>query len=319
MAVILVTGAAGFIGSHVACALLDRGDSVIGIDSLNEYYDPQLKKARLRRLLKDRKGFTFYKADIADSRKMDDIFSSHRIDKICHLAAQAGVRYSLENPFAYIRSNVQGTTVIFELARRHKVKHVVYASSSSVYGTNTKQPFSEEDRVDTPISLYAATKRSNELEAFTYHRLFGISMTGLRFFTVYGPYGRPDMAAFLFSDAILKGKELKVFNYGRMYRDFTYVSDIVDGVARALDREFPCEVFNLGCGSKVELMRFINQIEKALGKKARMKMLPLQPGDIVETYADITKAKEKLGYQPKVGVEEGVKRFVEWYRQYYRK
>ena len=315
MKTILVTGVAGFIGSHVAKALIERGDKVIGVDNINEYYDPELKKKRLEIFFD--KNFIFYKEDISDLKAMEKIFSKHKIDQICHLAAQAGVRHSLTDPYTYLKSNIDGTTIIFEMARKFNVKDIVYASSSSVYGDNKKQPFSEKDRTDNTISLYATTKKSNEVMAYTYHKLFGLNMTGLRFFTVYGEYGRPDMALFLFTDAILKGNEMEVFNHGKMMRDFTYISDIVSGVLKALDKSYPYEIFNLGCGKKVELMKFISLIEKELGIEGKKKFMDIQPGDVPESLADVSYAKEKLGYEPQVNVEEGVKRFVKWYREYY--
>lgn len=317
MARILVTGVAGFIGSFVASALLKRGDEVIGIDNLNNYYDVNLKKARLKHFFMSNKRFTFYKVDFSDYKAMEKIFKRHKIDKICHLGAQAGVRYSLENPWAYIQSNINGALAIFELARHFGIKTVVYASSSSVYGGNKKMPFSVEDNVDTPISLYAATKRSDELIAYTYHHLFGIKMTGLRFFTVYGPWGRPDMALFLFTKAILKGKPIKVFNHGAMKRDFTFITDIVDGVLASLDKEYDYEILNLGNSNIVELMYFIKTLEKELGKKAKMKMMPMQAGDVPSTYSDIKKSTKLLGFKPKVKIEKGIHEFVEWYRWYY--
>ena len=317
MKTILVTGVAGFIGSHTAKALLERGDKIIGIDNINEYYDPELKQKRLDVFFKDNENFIFYKEDISNLEAMEKIFSSHKIDKICHLAAQAGVRHSLTDPYTYLKSNIDGTIVIFEMARKHNINCVVYASSSSVYGDNVKQPFSEKDRTDTPISLYAATKKSNELMAYNYHKLFGINMTGLRFFTVYGEYGRPDMALFLFTDAILKGNEMEVFNHGKMKRDFTFISDIVSGIISSLDKSYPYEIFNLGCGKRVELMKFISIIEKELGKEGKKKFMEMQPGDVPESLADVSYAKEKLGYEPKVNVEEGIKKFIGWYKEYY--
>lgn len=317
MKTILVTGVAGFIGSQTADTLLKRGDKVIGVDNINDYYDPELKQKRLDHFFKDNKNFIFYKTDISNLEDMKKIFQENKIDKICHLAAQAGVRYSLTHPYSYIQTNINGTTVLFELAREFNVKTVVYASSSSVYGDNTKQPFSEKDEVIHPISLYAATKKSNELLAYTYHHLFGINMTGLRFFTVYGPWGRPDMALFLFTDAILKNKPINVFNHGKMMRDFTFISDIVSGIIASLDKESSYEVINLGCGQKIELMRFIELIEQELGKTAKKNLMPIQPGDVPESLADISHAKEILGYEPKVNIKEGVKKFISWYKEYY--
>lgn len=318
MATVLVTGAAGFIGSHVADSLIRRGDSVIAVDNMNDYYSVKLKKDRLKhffgKLKKDK--FELYKIDVSNYKAMEKIFKKHKIDKICHLAAQAGVRYSLENPLAYTKSNVDGTLVIFELARRFDIKTVIYASSSSVYGGNEKTPFSVDDRVDCPISIYAATKRADELMAYTYHHLFKINMTGLRFFTVYGPWGRPDMAAYLFADAMVKGKSINVFNNGEMKRDFTYITDIVDGVLSAIDKSCEYEILNLGNSSTVELNNFIEIIEKELGVKAKKNMMPLQQGDVPETSADIEKSRSMLGFSPKVRIEEGIKNFVVWYKEY---
>ncbi|MBT3690618.1 NAD-dependent epimerase/dehydratase family protein [Candidatus Woesearchaeota archaeon] len=314
---ILVTGVAGFIGSHVAKALLQRGDSVIGVDNLNEYYDVNLKKARLDHFFVNEKNFKFYKQDFTDLEGMDGIFSKNQVDKICHLGAQAGVRHSIENPFTYLKNNIDGTAVIFEMAKKHKVRTVVYASSSSVYGGNKEMPFSVKHNVDNPVSLYAATKKSNELKAYVYHHLFGINMTGLRFFTVYGPWGRPDMALFLFTKAILDGKPIDVYNFGNMKRDFTFVDDIADGVLKSLDKEYPYEIFNLGNSKTVELNYFISCIENKLGKKAEKNLLPIQPGDVPESFADISCSAEKLGFSPKVGIEEGIDRFVEWYKEYH--
>jgi len=322
MATILVTGAAGFIGSSVSRALLARGDSVIGIDNLNDYYDVTLKEARLARLTPD-KNFIFRKLDVSDQEgvhKLADDFPN--IDGIIHLAAQAGVRYSLINPYSYVTANVMGQVVMLELARKLKaIQHFVYASSSSVYGGNTKTPFAVEDPVEKPISLYAATKRTDELFGYTYAHLFGIPCTGLRFFTVYGPWGRPDMAAFLFTRAIVAGEPIKVFNHGEMWRDFTYIDDIVQGVLRALDRPAqgtpPVKVYNLG-GDKVEkLTDYIGHIEQALQRKAVMQMEPLQPGDVPATSADITASRRDLGFQPTTPISVGIPKFVDWYKDYY--
>ena len=314
---ILVTGAAGFIGFHLSKVLLGAGYRVIGIDNLNPYYDVTLKKARLE-ILKGYENFHFYKLDLQDMDGLKKVFSDHNPDVICNLAAQAGVRYSLTDPFSYQKSNLEGFLNILELARKGKVKNLVYASSSSVYGNNKKIPFSVADRVDYPISLYAATKKANELMAHAYHHLYGIPCTGLRYFTVYGPWGRPDMALFLFTDAILKGRPIDVYNYGKMRRDFTYISDVVDGTMAALQRPFDYAIFNLGNSSPVELMDFIGVLEEELGKKAEKNMLPLQPGDVPETAADIKESTEKLGYEPKVTVREGIRNFVAWYRDYYK-
>ncbi len=313
---ILVTGAAGFIGFHVSKALLARGDEVVGFDNVNDYYDPALKEERIKKL-SEHDGFQFIRADLADLPAVHQMFQDHKIDKICHLAAQAGVRYSLTHPHVYIQSNLVGFTNLIDEAKNAGVKDFIYASSSSVYGKNKKVPFSVEDNVDHPISLYAASKKSNELIAHVYHHLFGMNCTGLRFFTVYGPYGRPDMALFIFTKAILEGKPINVFNYGKMKRDFTYIDDIVDGVIASLDKAYPYEVFNLGNNNTVELEYFISRIEEELGQKAQRNDLPMQPGDVAETFADIDASREKLGFDPKVRIEEGIKRFVSWYREFY--
>jgi len=314
---VLVTGAAGFIGFHVSRALLDRGDEVVGYDSMNEYYDPSLKEARLE-LLDGRDGFSFVKADLVDRGSLFRVFEDGNFDKVCHLAAQAGVRYSLQNPYAYIDSNISGTMNILEACRKYDVRDLVYASSSSVYGGNKKSPFSTADRVDGPISLYAATKKSNELMAHVYSHLFGLRTTGLRFFTVYGPYGRPDMALFIFTKAILEDRPIEVFNYGKMERDFTYIDDIVQGVLSSLDRPFEYEVFNLGNNRPVQLTYFISRIESELGKKAKKDLLPMQPGDVPSTCADIDRSIDLLEYRPKTTIEEGIRKFIDWYRDYYR-
>lgn len=313
---ILVTGGAGFIGFYVAKALLERGDEVIIVDNFSDYYDVSLKEDRIAQL-KDSAGFSLVRADIADSEAMSSVFQSQKIDKICHLAAQAGVRYSLQNPEMYIRSNIQGTCVLLELSRKFGIKDFVFASSSSVYGGNIKIPFSESDPVETPISVYAATKRSAELLAYTYHKLYGINCTGLRFFTVYGRYGRPDMAYFKFVKNIMEGKPIEVYNDGECRRDFTHVSDIVKGVIAAIDSSFGYELINLGNNTPVEVNRMIEIIERETGEKAVKKMLPLQQGDVLITYADIDKAKKLLSYIPLVKIEQGIKDFVEWYKTYY--
>ncbi len=313
---ILVTGGVGFIGFHTAKALLERGDNVVVVDNFNDYYDVNLKKARAKELEKF-DNVEIIKADISDYKVMESIFKKSNFDKVCHLAAQAGVRYSLENPFAYETANALGTLNLLELCRHNNVKDFIFASSSSVYGGNERMPFSESDNVDTPISLYAATKKYNELQAHVYHHLYGLNCTGLRFFTVYGPRGRPDMALFLFTKAIIEGKEIEVFNNGNMKRDFTYISDCVSGVIAALDKSLPFEIFNLARGEQIELNAFIEEIEKNLGMKAKRKLLPLQPGDVPETSADISKAKDMLGYSPKVSVGEGIKKFIDWYKEYY--
>jgi UDP-glucuronate 4-epimerase len=320
---VLVTGAAGFIGFHVSQALLARGDSVIGIDDLNDYYDVRLKRARLDQLEKTR-GFAFRKLDIADRDAVFKLVSSNpKIDRIVHLAAQAGVRHSLTNPYAYTRSNVEGQLVMLEAARAMpELAHFVYASSSSVYGGNTKLPYSVEDRVDSPVSLYAATKKAGELMAHCYSHLYGIPSTGLRFFTVYGPWGRPDMAAFLFTRAMLAGEPIRVFNHGDMKRDFTYIDDIVAGVVAVLDKPpasggVPHRVYNLGNNRSEPLLRFIAVLEKSLGVKAKTNLEPMQPGDVKETYADIAASRRDFGFDPKTSIDEGIPRFVAWYRKYY--
>jgi UDP-glucuronate 4-epimerase len=313
---ILVTGVAGFIGYHLVRKLCSRGETVVGIDSVNDYYDPTLKAARLKNLEQE-KNFTFIKTDLCDFNALQELFDRFDFDKICHLAAQAGVRYSITHPFAYQKSNSEGFLNILELARKKKVQNFVYASSSSVYGTNTKMPFSESDRTDNPISLYAATKKANELVAHCYSHLYGLPCSGLRFFTVYGPWGRPDMALFLFTKAILAGEKIDVFNNGKMKRNFTYIDDIVDGVVITLNNPVPCEIYNIGNSRAEELMDFIGEIEKNIGKKAKINYLPMQPGDVPATVADIAKL-QKLGYEPKTNIDVGIKNFVEWYRKYYK-
>ena len=314
----LVTGAAGFIGFHVSRALLERGDRVVGLDNLNDYYDVSLKKARLA-LLEDQQQFVFYREDLANMDGLNRVFGENRIQVVCNMAAQAGVRYSLINPFAYQSSNMEGFLNVIHLAQEHKVENFVYASSSSVYGNNKKIPFSVQDRVDKPISLYAATKKANELVAHTYSHLYGLPCSGLRLFTVYGPWGRPDMALFIFTDAILKGQPIEVYNFGKMRRDFTYIDDIVQGVLASMDRPVPYAIYNLGNSRAVDLLYFIECIEKELGKKAEKKMLPMQPGDVAETYADISESERDLGFQPATGIEEGIARFISWYKSYYGK
>ncbi|MCX7804679.1 MAG: GDP-mannose 4,6-dehydratase [Planctomycetota bacterium] len=311
---ILVTGTAGFIGFHVARALLKRGRRVVGVDNFNSYYAVMLKEARSR-ILREDSGFVEERGDIADLDFVTRVAHKHKPALICHLAAQAGVRYSLTNPFVYETSNVQGTLNLLEIARHLGIRRFVYASSSSVYGGNVKLPFSETDRVDSPISLYAATKRSNELMAHVYSRLFGIRTVGLRFFTVYGPWGRPDMAMWIFVESILAGKPIPIFNNGRMRRDFTYIDDIVAGVEAALFAEGleDCEVINLGNSRPEDLMALVALLEKALGRKAEIRMLPMQPGDVEATCADISRARAKLGFEPRTPLSEGVPKFVEWY------
>jgi len=332
---VLITGAAGFIGMHVAQRLLARGDEVVGIDNLNDYYDVGLKEARLAQLV-GLPGFRFVRLDIADTAGVAALFEKEGFDGVINLAAQAGVRYSLVNPHAYAQSNLVGFVNLLEGCRHGKVKHFVYASSSSVYGGNTKMPFSEHDSVDHPVSLYAATKKSNELMAHAYSHLFGLPATGLRFFTVYGPWGRPDMSYFLFADAILAGRPIDVCNHGRMQRDFTYIDDIAEGVVRVLDRPAeanpgfdkarpdaasswaPYRVFNIGNHQPVELMAYIEALEEALGRKAEKNFLPLQDGDVPATYADTDALREWVGFQPSTPIQTGIERFVAWYRDYYR-
>jgi UDP-glucuronate 4-epimerase len=313
---ILVTGAAGFIGFHVCRRLLAEGKKVVGIDNVNAYYDPSLKEARLK-ILAALKGFEFHRMDICDYEGLSSITAKDRPTVVCHLAAQAGVRYSIENPFAYQKSNNEGFLTMLEIARRHAVDNFVYASSSSVYGGNTVLPFAESDRVDNPLSLYAATKRSNELTAYCYSHLYGLKTSGLRFFTVYGPWGRPDMALFLFTKAILEGRPIEVFNRGNMKRNFTYIDDIVEGILLALSHPVPHEIYNIGNNRAEELMDFVREIEKNLGRKAVIDFKPMQPGDVPATVADIEKLS-KLGYCPKTNIDEGIRKFVEWYREYYR-
>jgi len=312
----LVTGVAGFIGFHTAKALLKRDTRVIGIDNLNTYYDVSLKNARLAQLI-SHDTFTFYHENINNFDALQTIFSQNHIDNICHLAAQAGVRYSIENPFTYQESNIKGFLNLLEMARKFPVHNFVFASSSSVYGNNTKLPFSVEDNVDTPISLYAATKRSDELMAFTYSHLYNIPLTGLRYFTVYGPWGRPDMALFIFTRAILNERPIDIYNFGKMKRDFTYIDDIVDGTISSLNNPFKYELFNLGNSKTVQLMDLITLIEEELGIEAKKKFLPLQPGDVPETYADIEKTKKMLDFNPKTSIKTGIQKFIAWYRNYY--
>lgn len=315
---ILVTGSAGFIGFNVSKALLERGDTVIGLDNFNDYYDPSLKEAR-NSILEGYDVFTLCRGDMTDLDFVRSIFSEHTIDKVCHLAAQAGVRYSLTHPHAYIQSNIVGFTNLIDEARHAGIKDFIYASSSSVYGNNKKIPFSEHDPVDTPVSLYASTKKANELIAYTYHHLYDMNCTGLRFFTVYGPWGRPDMALFLFIEAIMKNQPIKVFNFGKMKRDFTYIDDIVSGVIASLDNSYPYEIFNLGNNRTVELEYFIKCIENELGRKAEKDYLPIHPGDVPESYAYIKKAQDKLGFEPKTNIETGIKHFINWHKEYYTK
>jgi len=313
---ILVTGAAGFIGFHLSKKLLDMGERVVGVDNLNSYYDVNLKKARLE-ILKSNNNFAFYKEDIQNLDALKGIFRQHQVKIICNLAAQAGVRHSLKDPFSYQKSNLEGFLNLLELARKYKIENFVYASSSSIYGNNKKIPFSIDDRVDTPISLYAATKRANELIAHAYSHLYQIPCTGLRYFTVYGPWGRPDMALFLFTDAIFKKIPISVYNYGHMKRDFTYIDDIIEGTIAAIKRPVPYDIFNLGNSNSVDLLDFIQILEEELGQEAEKNMMPIQPGDVAVTAADIQKSKKLLGFNPKTPLREGIKKFVAWYRQYY--
>ncbi len=333
MATILVTGTAGFIGYHTATKLLNRGDTVVGLDNLNSYYQPQLKLDRLA-MLQQHPRFTFAKLGLEDGDGMKRLFSEHRFDSVIHLAAQAGVRYSLTNPQAYVDSNLVGFTNILECCRHQKIGHLVYASSSSVYGANRKIPFHVDDRVDHPVSLYAATKKANELMAHTYSHLFGLPTTGLRFFTVYGPWGRPDMAMWMFTDAILKGRPIDVFNNGDMMRDFTYVDDIVEGVIRVNDRipqpasagiepdnsqtAAPWKIYNIGNNQPVQLLHMIEVLESCIGLKAQKRLLPMQPGDVRATYADIEALKTDVGFRPDTPIEVGAERFVQWFRSYHK-
>lgn len=315
----LVTGAAGFIGMYTAKRLLEQGHQVVGLDNLNDYYELALKDWRLAQLTPF-DNFRFVKMDLADREGIAELFAQEKFQRVIHLAAQAGVRYSIENPFAYVDSNLVGTMTILEGCRHNKVEHLVYASSSSVYGMNDKIPFSEADQVDNPVSLYAATKKSNELMAHSYSKLYGIPTTGLRFFTVYGPAGRPDMAPWLFTEAISQDKPIKVFNHGKMMRDFTYIDDIVEGVIRIQEvipqGEIPYSLFNIGNNEPIELARFIKAIESALGKEAEKEMLGMQPGDVERTYADTGRLEAAVGYKPATEIEEGIAKFVEWYKEY---
>jgi UDP-glucuronate 4-epimerase len=332
---VLITGAAGFIGSALSLRLLERGDAVIGIDNLNDYYDVELKKSRLARTL-PHPNFTDVRINIEDRDAVADVFRQYRPDRVVNLAAQAGVRYSLENPHAYVDTNLVGFTNILEGCRHNDVEHLVYASSSSVYGSNTNMPFSVHDNVDHPVSLYAASKKANELMAHTYSHLYRLPTTGLRFFTVYGPWGRPDMALFLFTKNILAGKPIDVFNHGNHRRDFTYIDDIVEGVVRVIDRvpqpnpdwsgdnpdsatsAAPYQLYNIGNNNPVELMHYIEVLEDCLGKKAEKNMLPLQPGDVPATYANIDDLVRDIGYKPDMSVEQGIASFVAWYRDFYK-
>ena len=336
MQFIIVTGSAGFIGSAVSTKLLERGDSIVGIDNHNDYYDPKIKDSRLEKL-KRYSNYKHYKIDLSDRQSLDKVFKKHKIQKVVNLAAQAGVRYSMENPLAYINSNIVGFANILENCRHHKVEHLVYASTSSVYGANTKMPFSEHDSANHPLSVYAASKKSNELMAHTYSHLYQLPTTGLRFFTVYGPWGRPDMALFKFTKNILEEKPIDVFNHGKHTRDFTYINDIVEGVIKALDNsatsnikwnsnqpdpatsKAPWCVYNIGNNKPVQLMDYIDALEKTLGKKAKINFLPLQPGDVPDTYANVDNLNKKFSYKPSTSVIEGVSNFVKWYKDYYQK
>ena len=333
---VLITGSAGFIGSSLALRLLERGDSVVGIDNHNDYYDPAIKEARLARHA-NHPNYIHLRIDLANRKAMEEAFAVYKPDRVVNLAAQAGVRYSIENPLAYIDSNIVGFAHVLECCRHSGVKHLVYASSSSVYGANTSMPFSVHHNVDHPLSLYAASKKSNELMAHTYSHLYDLPTTGLRFFTVYGPWGRPDMALFKFTKSILAGEKIQVFNYGRHRRDFTYIDDIVEGVIRALDgaaspnphwdsdkpdpgsSKAPWRVYNIGNNSPVELLDYISALEKALGKKAETELLPLQPGDVPDTYADVTDLVERFNYKPSTTIEMGVSKFVDWYQDFFIK
>jgi UDP-glucuronate 4-epimerase len=332
---ILVTGAAGFIGAATARRFAGRGDEVVGLDNLNDYYDVKLKEARLARL-QARPGFRFVRLDLADQAGMAELFAREKFDRVVHLGAQAGVRHSLKDPHSYVSSNVVGTLNVLEGCRHHEVGHLVYASTSSVYGASTRMPFSVHEPASHPVSLYAASKRSTELMAHTYSALFGLPTTGLRFFTVYGPWGRPDMALFLFARAILAGQPIDVFNNGHHQRDFTYVEDIVEGVVRTTDRiatasadwdgghpdpataRFPYRLYNIGSNRPIELLRYIEVLEECLGRKAEKRMLPLQPGDVPDTFADVTELMADVGYKPDTPIETGVRNFVSWFREYYR-
>jgi UDP-glucuronate 4-epimerase len=331
---VLITGAAGFIGSALTLRLLDRGDEVIGVDNLNEYYDPNLKRARLARHA-THPGYVDVRASIADRQAMEALFGQHKPQRVVNLAAQAGVRYSLINPYAYVESNLVGFANIIEGCRQHNIEHLVYASTSSVYGANTKLPFSVHDSASHPLTLYAASKRANELMAHSYSHLYGLATTGLRFFTVYGPWGRPDMALFSFTKAILAGRPIQVFNFGKHRRSFTYIDDVIEGVVRVLDKiaepdlhwqadapdpatsAAPYRLYNLGSNNSVELLRYVEVLEECLGKKATIDLLPMQPGDVPETSADMTDLEADVGFEPATPVDIGVKRFVEWYRSYY--
>jgi UDP-glucuronate 4-epimerase len=331
---IIVTGSAGFIGSSLCIKLLERGDSVIGIDNHNDYYDPTIKEARLERLTKF-SNYQHYKMDICNQKSLDEVFKNHNPKKVVNLAAQAGVRYSIENPLAYINSNIVGFAHILENCHHYKIDHLIYASSSSVYGANTKTPFSEHDNVNHPLSVYAASKKSNELMAHAYSHLYQLPTTGLRFFTVYGPWGRPDMALFKFTKSILEEKPIDVFNNGKHTRDFTYIDDVVEGIIKTIDNAAPSRmdwnsnqpdqatsispwrIYNIGNNNPTKLMDYIDALEKALGKKAKINFLPLQPGDVLDTYANVDDMEKKFDYKPSTSVIKGVKNFVKWYKDYF--
>tara|TARA_B100001564_G_C20615699_1_gene659794 strand:- start:435 stop:1415 length:981 start_codon:yes stop_codon:yes gene_type:complete len=315
---ILVTGCAGFIGMHLSKALLDLGHNVIGVDNLNHYYDVRLKNDRIM-ILEKYNNFNFTKTDISNKEAIENIFKSNSIDKVVNLAAQAGVRYSLKTPNSYIESNILGFMNILECCRHYNIKGLIYASSSSVYGGNTKIPFSEDDNVDSPISIYAASKKANELMAYSYNHLFGLRSTGLRFFTVYGPWGRPDMAMFIFTKKIFEDSPLQLFNRGKMKRDFTYIDDIINGLIFSIEKNYNCEVFNLGNNKSEDLMDVVSIIENKIGKKAKIKFEPIQPGDVKQTYADIDKSKEMLEYFPKTNIRDGIHSFIDWYEEYFTK
>ena len=313
---ILITGSAGFIGFHLAKSLLEQGKQVVGLDNLNDYYSKKLKLDR-NEILKENNNYNFYLVDICDVKKLKKIFQNHDFDIVCHLAAQAGLRYSIENPYVYQESNLQGFINILEMVRKCDcLRNFIFASSSSVYGGNKKIPYSEGDDITTPISLYGATKVANEVMAYSYHNLYDIPTIGLRFFTVYGPWGRPDMAYYKFTENIMKEKPIDVYNHGNMRRDFTYIDDIINGIKAGFEKKFDYEIFNLGNNKTVNLLDFIKILENCLGKKVEKNMLPMQPGDMYETYADISKSKELLGYEPKTNIEEGIKKFVAWYKNY---
>jgi UDP-glucuronate 4-epimerase len=332
---LIVTGSAGFIGSSLCTKLLERGDKVVGIDNHNDYYDPKIKEARVEKLIKQ-SNYQHCRIDLSDQKSLENVFKDHRPQQVVNLAAQAGVRYSMENPLAYINSNIVGFAHILENCRHYKVEHLVYASTSSVYGANTKMPFSENDSANHPLSVYAASKKSNELMAHSYSHLYQLPTTGLRFFTVYGPWGRPDMALFKFTKAILENKPIEVFNYGKHTRDFTYIDDIIEGIAKTIDNPSICNsnwnsnqpdpatskvpwcIYNIGNSKQVKLMEYIDALEKALGKKAKINFLPLQPGDVPDTYANINNLKEKFNYKPSTSVIDGVFQFVKWYKNYYQ-